>query len=119
MDIPVRPPTFADILKSLKDPARGPQLRAEVCARAIGPAPGGKYRHWDTLRHIQPPDGLSSAEWWAGIKFARSLARREVPLLKDKTGRSRFIQAPKLSVCRLDAIKYVIAELQVEADEVL
>ncbi len=89
MDIPIHPPTFADVLSRIKDLAHGQRL-VEVLTLGIGPAPGGKYRHWDTLRHIKPPDGLSSEEWWAGIKFARFPARREVPLFKDKTGRSFF-----------------------------
>ncbi|MGE0679798.1 MAG: Fic family protein [Candidatus Binatia bacterium] len=89
MDISVHPPTFADVLKSIKDPIHGQRL-VEVLTLGISPAPGGKYRHSDTLRHIKPPDGLSSEEWWAGIKFARFPARREVPLFKDKTGRSFF-----------------------------
>lgn len=89
MDLPVQPPTFADVLKSLNDPLHGPRL-IQVLMLGISPAPGGKYRHWDTLRHIKPPDGLSSEEWWAGVKFARFPARREVPLFKDKNGRSFF-----------------------------
>lgn len=44
-------------------------------------APGGKYRHWDNLRHLQPPEGLSPEEWWAATKLARSGLMRELPLL--------------------------------------
>ncbi len=89
MEIPIRPPTLAEVFKSFDDSHRSPRL-TEIFALGLGPAPGGKYRHWDTLRHLKPPEGLSSQEWWAGIKVARSLTRREVPLLKDKTGGSFF-----------------------------
>ncbi|MBM4256229.1 MAG: hypothetical protein FJ147_10060 [Deltaproteobacteria bacterium] len=89
MDIPVRPPTLADVFKNIEDPVHARRF-AEVLTRRIGAAPSGKYRHWDTLRHIQPPEGLSSDEWWAGVKFARYSSRREVPLFKDKNGRAFF-----------------------------
>lgn len=39
-----------------------PDVRASV---------DGRYRHWDSLRHKEPPAGLSSEEWWLGIKFVR------------------------------------------------
>ncbi|MGH2700336.1 MAG: Fic family protein [Actinomycetota bacterium] len=48
-------------------------------------APRGKYRHWDTLRHLTPPEGLSHEEWWAGIKLARQAIARQLPL-KDARG---------------------------------
>jgi Fic family protein len=59
----------------------------------IGSAPEGKYRHWDTLRHVAPPPGLTSEEWWAAIKFARSQAQRRIPL-KDRNGRSFVYSTP-------------------------
>lgn len=89
MEIPVQPPTFLDTLRAMKEPAYAERM-AEILSSGISPAPDGKYRHWGTLRHIQPPEGLTPEEWWAGIKFARSMARREVPLFKDKTGRPFF-----------------------------
>ncbi len=46
----------------------------------IDVAPGGHYYHWDQLRHRPPPEGLSSEEWWLGIKMARQLGRRALPL---------------------------------------
>lgn len=30
-----------------------------------------EYRHWDKLRHLAPPEGLTHEEWWTSIKFAR------------------------------------------------
>ncbi|HMB91998.1 MAG TPA: Fic family protein [Rhodothermales bacterium] len=51
-----------------------------------GPAPGGKYRHWDTLRHIEPPEGLTSEQWWSTLKMARQSHYRTISLLLDKQG---------------------------------
>ena len=49
------------------------------------PAPAGKYRHWDILRHLKPPEGFSPEEWWAGIKIVRRKLYKSLPLL-DKNG---------------------------------
>lgn len=40
----------------------------------------GKYRHWDTIRRITPPDDLSSEEWWLRTKFARHSMMKDLPL---------------------------------------
>lgn len=44
-----------------------------------------EYIHWDKLRHLDPPEGLSHRDWWAGIKWARHSSQRELPL-KDAEG---------------------------------
>lgn len=31
----------------------------------------GRYLYWDKLRFLSPPEGLTSEQWWAGIKYAR------------------------------------------------
>ncbi len=54
------------------------RLRAEV---------KGEYEHWDHLRHLTPPQGLSVEQWWMGIKLARDALKKELPL-QDKTGSS-------------------------------
>lgn len=36
------------------------------------------YPHWDKLRHLDPPEGVTSEEWWAGIALARE--QRPIPL---------------------------------------
>ncbi len=43
-------------------------------------APPGSYRHWDTLRHLTAPDGVTHEEWWAGIKLARQAVARQLAL---------------------------------------
>ncbi|MEL7167901.1 MAG: Fic family protein, partial [Bacteroidota bacterium] len=55
-----------------------------------GPAPGGSYRHWDTLRRISPPHGLTAEEWWAAIKMARRSLYRAIPLLDKKGQRFKY-----------------------------
>lgn len=52
---------------------------------AAGDTVGGEYRHWSKLKHLEPPEGLSSEEWWLGIKLARRAASHSLPLL-DKRG---------------------------------
>ena len=52
----------------------------EIVSSGIGSLPKGKYLHWDKLRHLAPPDGFSSKDWWLAIKFKRSSARHALPL---------------------------------------
>ena len=47
----------------------------------------GKYLHWDKLRFCPPPEGLSTTEWWQGIKFRRSVQFKAMPL-RDKDGKN-------------------------------
>lgn len=49
----------------------------------------GKYRHWDILRHLTPPAGLTLIEWWAGIKMHRLLGMKSIPLW-DKDRKDYF-----------------------------
>ncbi len=50
------------------------------------PRAAQRYLHWDKLRRLQPPPGLSSEQWWLQIKFARRGSWRELPLA-DRDGR--------------------------------
>ncbi len=59
----------------------------------VGPAPGGRYRHWDKLRYLEPPDGVSHREWWALVKLARETMRRDLPL-QDRIGRAAWYTLP-------------------------
>jgi len=42
--------------------------------------PAGHYLHWDQLRRYPPPDGLTSEEWWLGVKMQRLGASRAIQL---------------------------------------
>jgi Fic family protein len=39
-----------------------------------------RYLHWDKLRHLEPPAGLNSEQWWLRVKLARSDEFRQLPL---------------------------------------
>src|SRR5207237_1147704 len=53
----------------------------DITRRAeIGTTVDGRYRHWDKLRHLTPPPGLSPEDWWLAIKLAREPLLRRLPL---------------------------------------
>ncbi len=69
-------PSYLDLLEKLGGEAAGRSLAAVV----EGPA-ADKYLHWDKLRHLPSPDGLSTEEWWLGIKAKRAAEMRPLPLM--------------------------------------
>jgi Fic family protein len=53
----------------------------------------GKYRHWDIVRHLTPPEGLTLEEWWFGIKMRRLSGMRAIPL-RDRAGKDFCYNLP-------------------------
>jgi Fic family protein len=47
--------------------------------------PRDSYPHWNKLRHLHPPDGLSTEQWWLKIKLTRNDEFRRLPL-RDADG---------------------------------
>lgn len=68
------PPTFDEAITAAQD------RLTEILQAGITPTPRGKYYHWEKLRHLEPPEGLTSEEWWASAKIARRQLRRTLPL---------------------------------------
>ena len=69
-------------------PSEGEIFDAMSSARSVevlmskgDPREAESYLHWDKLRHLDPPEGLTVEEWWWKIKFARSIGRKRLPLL--------------------------------------
>src|SRR4051812_41966042 len=67
-------PRIPDLLKELS-----PEEVQEAVAASMPPTQG-RYLHWDKLRRLPDPPGLSSKQWWLKIKLARANERRELPL---------------------------------------
>jgi Fic family protein len=83
--LPAPPPDLSALLAiTLKSPERGQRL-AELLGRH-GPAPGGKYRHWDTFRHAVDPAAGTPEEQWLAVKLSRQALYTELPLA-DAQGR--------------------------------
>jgi len=80
MKLPVPAPQLPDLIGAA-DLDLGRLLRL-----GIGPEVDNVYEHWDHLRHLSPPHGLSNPEWWTAIKLARQGLAHPLPL-RDKEGR--------------------------------
>ncbi|SFR86378.1 Fic family protein [Dyella sp. OK004] len=78
MKLPVAPPPWNELF----DRYSGDLVR--IMSKHPGPEVKGRYEHWDHLRHLSPPDGLTAEQWWLGIKMARIALQRRLPL-EDKT----------------------------------
>ena len=74
MKLPVKAPQLTDFLGN-----GGADIGA-LLRHGIGPEVNGVYDHWDHVRHLTPPAGLTAEGWWAGIKLARAGLERPVAL---------------------------------------
>lgn len=68
-------PSISDLLARLS----GDEVMAAVGA-PTDPRTSNRYLHWDKLRRLDPPQNLSSEQWWLKIKAARESDQRELPL---------------------------------------
>lgn len=84
MKMPRKPPEI-NWNQILSSPEKFKQIQEE----GIKTEREGKYRHWDILRHLSPPSGITVVEWWAGIKMQRAQGYKEIPL-KDRNGLNLF-----------------------------
>jgi len=76
MRVLATPPDVGQLL----DRVFGSGRHLEIVKAVGGPAPEGRYLHWDQLRHREPPAGLTRDEWWLGMKLARSPLLKPLPL---------------------------------------
>lgn len=80
MKRPVPPPAYGDLLARMFERPDGPTRLATLMSPALGPAPAGRYRHWDTFRHAPPIAGVPAEEQWLAVKTARRALYRPLPL---------------------------------------
>ncbi len=74
-----------------------------VYAEAVRTESESNYRHWDTLRHLEPPGGFTHEQWWAATKAVRATALKNFPLVG--TNRRSFQYAiPDVLIERLHRV---------------
>ena len=110
--MPMPPPDLDDILTR-----RGSEAFRRIVLSGIKASQNGQYRHWDELRHRRPPEGMSSEEWWAAIKFARQREYHRIPLT-DGDGEHFMYMMPDKAWERVHKIDQRLAGHIVLSEEV-
>lgn len=102
MKIPLHPPLVPDIVQRVLESGGIGRYR-DLLGAGIGPAPQGKYRHWDTLRQIEPKEPFTPEEMWLAVKSARQQLYRPMPLT-DVAGRPFQYALPNVALEMLHRI---------------
>lgn len=79
MQLPVAPPSFDALWQHAL--GLGSELLTRVITGGSEVDGQGRYLHWDKLRHLPAPAGLTTEQWWLGIKLARRKNLKPLPLL--------------------------------------
>ncbi len=79
MKIPQVPPTYDALVQKYLRPDHL-ETFGKVMAAGVKATIDGRYRHFEKLRHIEPPEGLTLEQWWLGIKLARQQLWKTLPL---------------------------------------
>lgn len=73
--MPMSPPGWVGHLQT-----EDTEIFRRIISVGIHPLNDRQYRHWDTLRHLEPPEGLTHEQWWAGVTYARRQILHDLPL---------------------------------------
>jgi len=85
MKVPESPQSILETLNILIKQKDSEKL-ARILNADIGPTDSkGRYLHWEKLKHLPPPEGFTSEDYWFATKTARKKVSKKVPLT-DKKG---------------------------------
>ena len=97
MKTPQKPPLFAGLVRKLASSDRFDSILE------LSRLPSTDYPHWDKLRHLPPPAGFTTEDWWLALKLQRTGASKPLPLL-DKQGQPFRFCVPDLVQAELHEI---------------
>lgn len=88
MKHPQNPPEVGPLLEQVT--SADPQLFARIFLNSRPVDHKGRYVHWDKLRHLTPPDGLTHEQWWLGVSMSRQAISRPLPPVDRDGNTFRF-----------------------------
>ena len=86
MKLPLSPPCFETLLKE----ADSNKIIRLVTAKLRPTDAEGRYLHWDKLRHLQPPEGWTSEDYWWALKFSRRTHYKKLPFTSKSGAQFQF-----------------------------
>jgi Fic family protein len=105
MKKPLRPRPWRELLGEID---RTRLLEHVVSNPRVRPTINGRYRHWDALRHMTAPEGLTREEWWVGVKLARQSIAQPLPLV-DGEGQPFTVAVPPVMLQMLRRVDQDVA----------
>jgi len=89
MKTPEKPPNIGTLFHTLEGLERFLEIQ-EIVEKGLEDR---GYLHWDKLRRLTPPHGLSYEEWWYFLKMGRERSGMKVPL-QDCGGKPFWFSVP-------------------------
>jgi Fic family protein len=86
MKLPLSPPCFEALLKE----ADGNKFARLVTSNFGTTDAQGRYLHWDKLRHLQPPEGWTTQDYWLALKLTRKARYKKLPFTSKSGAQFQF-----------------------------
>jgi len=80
MKVPQTPPDHLAAFAAAMEQAKPGRMFALLDLVRSSTSDRPDYPHWDKLRHLTPPDGFTSTQWWSAVRTSRAQSARELPL---------------------------------------
>lgn len=90
MKMPEKPPNIGTLFHTLEGLERFLEIQ-DILEKGLDDR---KYLHWEKLRRLTPPEGLTLEEWWHFLKVGRTRNSIPVPLV-DKNDKPFWYSTPE------------------------